>query len=258
MRILTSLVVATAACSTTKAPIDDDFTDLASLDTKSDSFSYRMKIVGSLDYDQTSDAIKYTSSPRYRAVKFSGQQGDRVDAWVRSSNGGDAVAWVLDNSFRVLGSNDDADETTFDAHVAIALPASSSSTHYVVFRDYAMASAKFTVELSLPYELGCVHDDDCTAVPLGGCCPDGTLFAVNSSSVDAYAAASVCTAPEQACPQHRILDTRVAECNANACGLVAIADIACGAHSVNSHGCPDGYTCNAPGTDAAGHCVVAE
>lgn len=214
-----------------------------------------MKVVGSLDYGQTSDTIKYTSSPRYRAVKFAGKQGDVVDVWVRSPNG-DAVAWVLDNGFHTLGSNDDADETTFDSHISLTLPASNSDTHYVVFREYETASAKFTVELSQPYDLTCVHDDDCAAVVQGGCCPDGTLFAVNTSSIDDYAQATVCTAPPQACPQHHVLDTRVAECNANKCGMVKIEDIACGAHSVNSHSCPDGYTCNAPGTDAAGHCVA--
>lgn len=260
MRILTSLLLASAACSTTKTPTTDDFSDLSTLDTKSDAFSYRMKIVASLDYGQTSAAISYTKSPLYRAVKFSGHGGDAIDVWVRSSNGGDSVAWVLDNSFHVVGSNDDADDSTLDSHISITLPASTSDTHYVVIRDYAKLAAKFTIDLAGPsdaYSLACVHDDDCVAVSAGGCCPDGTLFAVNTSTTDEYATATECTNPPQLCPQHKVFDNRVAECsNAGACQLVKPEDIACGAHSVNSHSCPDGYTCNAPGTDAAGHCIA--
>lgn len=263
MRILTSLIATSLlACAPGKAPVDDDFSDIAALDTKSDAFSYRMKIVASLDYGKTSDAVHYTKTPRYRAVKFAGKTGDAIDVWVRSADSGDSVAWVLDNSFRVLGVNDDADDTTFDSHLHLTLPASTSATHYIVFRDYAMVAASFTVELAGPpaapaYDISCHHDEDCVAVSLGGCCPDGTRFAVNTSSTDAYAAATACTNPPQLCPQHLVLDARVAECNAPAgtCEMVEIANIACGAHSTNSHGCPDGFTCNAPGTDAPGHCV---
>ncbi len=260
MRIPVSLLLASAACSTTKPPVTDDFTDLSTLDAKSDSFSSKMKIVGSLDYGQTSASISYTKTPRYRAVKFSGHQGDAIDVWVRSTNGGDSVAWVLDNKFNVLGYNDDAGDTTFDSHVELTLRASTSDTHYIVFRDYWGSAAKFKVELSGPptYDTSCQHDSDCVAVSLGGCCPDGTLFAVNASSTDAYAAATACTAPPQLCPQHMVLDARVAECNAplGTCEMVAIENIACGAHSTNSHSCPDGFACNAPGTDAPGHCIA--
>lgn len=263
MRRLTSLLplaalLATAACAG-KPTVDDDFSSFSGLDQKSDSFSYRMTIVGSLDYNAAAAAVPYTHAPRYRAVKFGGREGDAIDVWVRSADG-DAVAWVLDNRFRVLGSNDDADATTLDAHIALTLPASKSETHYIVIRDYALTDATFDVELAGPtgYSVACAHDEDCAAVSIGGCCPDGTLVAVNTSSVDDYATATACTIPQHACPEHIHLDTRVAECDAPAgvCGMVEIADIACGAHSTNSHGCPVGYTCNAPGTDAAGHCVA--
>src|SRR5438874_5346020 len=100
-----------AACTQSKTPVDDDFSSFAGQDEKSDAFSYRMKIVGSLDYGQTSSSIRYTRTPRYRAVKFGGNAGDQIDVAVRSDDGGDAVAWVLDHSFHVLGSNDDADDT---------------------------------------------------------------------------------------------------------------------------------------------------
>src|SRR5258706_7830236 len=114
-------------CATQKVAVDDDFSDLYGQDEKSDAFSYRMKIVGSLDYGATSASVKYTSSPRYRAIKFAGNAHDKVDVWVRSTDGGDAVAWVLDNGFHVLATNDDADANTFDSHVSLLLPANASA-----------------------------------------------------------------------------------------------------------------------------------
>src|SRR5206468_4203302 len=105
------------------------------------------------DYGDSSDSLRYTRSPRYRAYKFGGYEGDRVDVWVRSHDGGDAVTWVLDNRFNVLASNDDADDKTYDSHVVATLPASDSITHYVVYRDYALSPAHFAVELAVqPYD----------------------------------------------------------------------------------------------------------
>src|SRR5258708_31891851 len=119
MRIQLAYFVFVVACAQQKAAVDDSFTSLDGVDQKSDAFSYRMKIVGSLDYGATSASVKYTSSPRYRAIKFAGNAHDKVDVWVRSTDGGDAVAWLLDNSFHVLASNDDADTTTFDSHISL-------------------------------------------------------------------------------------------------------------------------------------------
>src|SRR5512146_2024866 len=110
MKILACSFLLVAACAS-KAPVDDDFSSFAGQDEKADSFSTRMKIVGSLDYGQTGASVRYTSSPRYRTYKFAGHAGDQVDVWVRSTHG-DAVAWVLDNDFAIVGSNDDADDTT--------------------------------------------------------------------------------------------------------------------------------------------------
>src|SRR5260221_7633930 len=109
MRIQLAYFVFVVACAQQKAAVDDSFTSLDGVDQKSDAFSYRMKIVGSLDYGANSSSVKYTSTPRYRAFKFSGRQYDNVDVWVKSTDGGDAVAWVLDNGFHVLATNDHAD-----------------------------------------------------------------------------------------------------------------------------------------------------
>ena len=220
MRILFVSLVTVAACVPTKAPVADDFSDLAGADVKSDSFSYRMKIAGSLAYGET-QTVAYTKNPRYRAVKFAGNAGDQLDVWVRSSDG-DAVAWVLDNAFHVLASNDDADDTTLDAHLGLTLPASPSATHYVVFRDYQLASSHFTVAVEGAAPTTCQLDTDCSA----------TQVAAGS----------------------------VAECSSDthACASVAIADIHCGGFIMHAHQCPDGYVCQVgpPNPDAPGHCVV--
>src|SRR5689334_4393096 len=126
--------VALAACG--KAPVDDSFEDLAGLDQKSDSFSYRMKVLGSLAYGSGKTAL-YTSTPRYRAFTFTAAADDSVSAWVTSTQG-DAVAWLLDSAFNVITSNDDADSTTTNSHLVAHL--GKAGTYYIVFRDYYLAS----------------------------------------------------------------------------------------------------------------------
>ena len=207
-----------AACAQQpKTAVTDDF---VGLDAKADSFSYRMKIVGSLDYGQTSASTRYTKTPRYRAFKFGGSAGDAVDVWVRSTDGGDAVAWVLDNDFRVLASNDDADDTTLDAHVSVTLPANASITHYVVFRDYWTDTSHFTVALA-PVGAACEVDADC------------------APSADA---------------------SEVAECNfaTNHCEMVAPTAIHCGGFIARVHECPAGYMCQLQVShpDVGGSCVA--
>lgn len=242
-------VLLATACAQPKAPVSEDFSDLAGQDEKADAFSYRMKIVGSLGYGQTSAAIHYTSAPRFRAVKFGGSPGDQVDVRVHSTSG-DAVAWVLDNSFHILGLNDDADDSTLDSHVALTLPANPSVTHYIVFRDYDLAAHTFTVTLGggapMTYDTSCTTDEDCTAVPTGGCCVDGTLTAVNVNATDAYVAATTCTAvPRPLCPQHELNDTRVSECDGATghCTMIAPQDIHCGGFINHPHTCPAGFEC---------------
>jgi hypothetical protein len=261
-----SFVLAVAAgvgaCADQKTAADDDFSSFAGMDEKSDSFSYRMKIVGSLDFGATSDVVHYTKTPRYRAFKFSGHEHDDVDVWVKSSNGGDAVAWVLDNSFKVLGSNDDANAHTSDAHITLKLPANASDTHYIVFRDYDGHNADFTVELGggQAYDTSCASDSDCVAVSAGGCCPNGWHDAVNVGSVDAHAEATACTiTPHPICPLAVIWDNRVAQCNqgTHQCEMVKPEDIRCGGFVMHPHSCPTNYTCkytNVP--DVPGTCTA--
>ncbi|MDB4958381.1 MAG: hypothetical protein JWO36_5950 [Myxococcales bacterium] len=223
MRIYLASILVLAACAQQKTTLTDDFSDLSGQDEKSDSFSYRMKIVGSLDYGQTSSSVHYTKTPRYRAMKFGGHAGDKVDLWVRSSNGGDAVAWVLDNTFHTLASNDDADANTVDSHISLTLPASPSITHYVVFRDYDLLTSNYTIALTgAAAGPSCNLDSDCIGIA--------------------------------------IADGKVTECNnaTKTCERIDIAAVHCGGFIMNSHACPTGYVCQVlPGNpDVGGHCAA--
>lgn len=213
------------ACTSSKAPVEEDFSALVEQDEKSDAFSYRMKVVGTLQYGQVSSAFRYTKTPRFRAIRFDGAEGDQVDVWVRSEDG-DPVAWILDGSFRVLGSNDDADATTLDSHIVLTLPAASSPRHWIVVRDYDIAPAWFTVELA------------------GG-----------------SASGPSCTLDTECGSGAGVVNGRIGQCNNNThrCETVVVAGMMCeGFLPPNPHHCPAGYTCEMPPLtlDAPGVCVA--
>ena len=108
-----------------------------------------MKLLGSLASGQPSDSVSYTTPPKYRGFSFIGHVGEQADVWVRSDDG-DAVAWVVDNSFNRLAQNDDADSTSLDAHITLKLPANSPETsqkYYIIFTEYSGNAAHFTVEV---------------------------------------------------------------------------------------------------------------
>ncbi len=243
--ILSSLIA--VGCSTEKPDANDDFSSLDGVDQKADSFSTHMKIVGSLDYGQTSDAVAYAKSPRYRTFKFAGNEGDQIDVWVRSADG-DALAWVLDNHWHIVGKNDDAAAAdTLDAHIQVTLGKSDSATHYIVFRDYDWQKAHFTVELNGGNAmLTCQTDADCVAIYQPACCPDGRKVAVGKGHEQAYDDAHACTQPPQTCPLAIILDQRVAQCDndSHQCVMMDGADIRCGGFTRNPHACPDNFECH--------------
>ena len=140
-KILIGLLLVTG-CSG-KPEATDDFSDLASQDVKSDYFSSRLKLLGEATDGAT---VRYTKSPSFRGWSFNAPAGATVDAWVRSSTG-DAVAWLLTANFRVIAKNDDADDSTFDSHLATTLKAGGK--YYLVFRDYEYASRTFRLGFAL-------------------------------------------------------------------------------------------------------------
>jgi hypothetical protein len=163
---------------------------------------------------------KYTNATRYSAYTFYADEGDDIDVWVRGEKGtdDDAVAWVIDAKDRTLGYNDDADTTTVDAHVtATAKTAGTKAKYRVVFRDYYLSRAVFTVSVHVkPGLTKCTVDADCVKTKVG-CC-GVTYTAVNASRVDDVS----CKPPYPPCAPPRDLppDLRVATCDAGTCKLV--------------------------------------
>jgi hypothetical protein len=255
--ILSSLIA--VGCSTEKPVPTDEFSSLDGVDEKADAFSTHMKLLGQLAYGKVSDDVTYSKSPKYRAFKFFGKEGDKVDLWVRSGDG-DAVAWLLDGHFHVVATNDDAAPDTFDAHIETTLPASSLKTHYIVFREYGYAKATFSVQLDGGDPIfACQVDADCVAVPEAACCPTGRKIAVASGEEEAYADANACHEPPHVCNKAVILDQRVAECDASTkqCVMIAPEDIRCQGFTRNPHFCPDGFTCKVNQIpDIPGTCVA--
>jgi hypothetical protein len=104
----------------------------------------------------------------------------------------------------------------------------------------------------------CNVDDDCVAVPRGGCCSNGWKEAVNKHHTKAYENATKCKNPQQICPMFVVLDQRVAQCDTGTkqCKMVDIGDIACGGFTANPHECPAGYSCDTTGVtpDLPGTC----
>jgi len=107
----------------------------------------------------------------------------------------------------------------------------------------------------------CADDSDCVAVPRVGCCREGWMEAVNRQEADAYEASYTCPEPRPICPQIRVIDSRVPECDrsSHACTMVPVDRIQCGGFVRNPHRCPSGYVCEleAGVPDVAGACVSA-
>lgn len=114
-------------------------------------------------------------------------------------------------------------------------------------------------ELRLAKYNRCKTDADCVAVPTPACCPNGLKTAVNETKVASFEKDNACKVHNQACPQFVILETRVAECNADTkkCEMIKPEDVKCGGFTMNSHHCADGYSCDHTGInpDMPGKCM---
>jgi hypothetical protein len=133
-----------------KPEATDSFVDLDGLDQKSDAFSSRMKVMGTMIPGQTSASVRYSKSPSYRAFQLNAKGPAQISITVRSTDGGDALTWLLSSHYRVLAKNDDADASTLDSHIVYDLPA-GGATYWVVFRDYNWSRHGFVVEVA-PYK----------------------------------------------------------------------------------------------------------
>lgn len=107
----------------------------------------------------------------------------------------------------------------------------------------------------------CAGDSDCVAVLRVGCCHEGWMEAVNRRRAEAYEASFTCPEPRPICPQIRIIDGRVPECDqaSHQCTMVPVDRIECGGFVQNPHSCPTGYVCEleAGAPDVPGACTPA-
>jgi hypothetical protein len=260
--ILCALLAASAACTGAEKSIPtDDFAELAAAgaDEKSDSFSKNMRVVASMAWNQTSDAIAYTRTPKYRVVKLSANLGDHLDAWIRSTDGGDAVAWLLDSSFHILVKNDDGADDTLDSHLVFDFGPAKSTTYYIALRDYSLGKATFTVEVDGgPLLKECNTDADCVRVTTSCCGLNNEWDSVLQGDETEFHALLACPS-HQLCPHIVIPDNHaMAECNATThlCEPVLPKNISCGGFVVNPHACPESFDCVlSAGPDRPGTCA---
>jgi hypothetical protein len=260
-----SLLVLSAVVLPACSSADPAGEKVEATDESSAAFSVRdTKIVGSLDFGETSASTSYTATPRYRAFKFAGNAGDDVEVWVKSQSG-DPVTWILDNDWHTIAKNDDASASDTNSHVKVKLPANASITHYIVVRDYDQAPMTFKVELkggAADFVSGCNVDADCVKADKA-CCSNYGSTAIRAGKEAAFKASLHCATPTF-CPLFVTKqDFAMPECNGSThkCELVKPADIKCGGFIAPAfqHQCPAGYNCNhiGPGLhpDAGGKCV---
>lgn len=99
--------------------------------------------------DGETKTSNYRNPPRYRAYGFTANAGDEITVNVKSIDG-DAMGWITTSGYTVLAANDDASASTLDSKVVYTVPdGTATKTYRVVFRDYDLLDATFTVKLAI-------------------------------------------------------------------------------------------------------------
>lgn len=145
--IFAGLVVAFASlagCSTESSGKESD--DVGSIESELKLSGTRY--LGKLSNGETRTGYYY-NPPRYRSFGFDAKGGDEITVDIKSAEG-DAVGYVTDSYYTVLAYNDDADSTTLDSKVKLKVPAGQAAKSFrIVFRDYDLLDATFTIKLSI-------------------------------------------------------------------------------------------------------------
>jgi hypothetical protein len=99
-----------------------------------------VQVLGNLDYGQTSDSVKCSTNPHYRAFVFSAYGGESVDVTVKSADR-KAFVSIADSSLALVASG--------ATHLSVRLPYRGPDIEvwYIVFRDFDNRPARFTVQL---------------------------------------------------------------------------------------------------------------
>jgi hypothetical protein len=142
---LVSGLVAVAGCSSSSpAPAEKDSVD---------SYESELRLAGPRYVGQIANGETktnyYYNPPKYRAFGFTAKGGEQITVDVKSAEG-DAMGWITTTSYDALAANDDASSRTLDAKVTYKVPAGTPSKAYrIVFRDYDLLDATFTVKLTI-------------------------------------------------------------------------------------------------------------
>ena len=151
-RLLLALVClglpSVVAC--TNAPAAGD--DIAVADGESELRALASnEVIGPIAFNATA-TVNHTGTPRYRAYSFSVTAGDKLDIWVRSATT-DTHAWLVDESFRTIKFNNDAngsnegedDADTTDSN--IKYEATKTGKYFIVFRGQLNVAANISVRV---------------------------------------------------------------------------------------------------------------
>ena len=100
-----------------------------------------VKVLGALDYGQTSGSVNSSTSPRYCAFVFSGYGGEGVEATVMGTDRKAFVA-IADSSLIQIASG--------ATHLSVRLPYRGPDLEvwYIVFRNLDNRPARFTVHVT--------------------------------------------------------------------------------------------------------------
>jgi len=144
--VVAAAVVGLAAvgCSSSSGSKEEESVDSAQNELKLYGTRYLGKI-----YSGESRTGTYDNPPRYRSYGFDAKGGDEITIDVKSVYG-DAVTFLSNSTYNVLTQNDDANANTLDSHIFYKLAAGKPLASYrIVFRDYDLLDATFTVKLSI-------------------------------------------------------------------------------------------------------------
>ena len=109
------------ACSA-NAPTDPSGKEGDDAVQESDLSGGSPKYLGQIAPGETK-TTSYTDPPLYRAYGFTATGGDKITIDVKSTDYGDAMAWLTTTSWKSIAANDDASAKTLDSHIEYTIPA---------------------------------------------------------------------------------------------------------------------------------------
>ena len=186
-----------------------------------------VKVVGPIEYGQSSALVRYTGKPKFSAFRFNARPGDQLDVTVNAKRGR-YEAYLTDDSYRKLAGG----EQHFTARIALD---SKASTYYILVAEKGGVAGTFTLDLERPAKaaepaaphdadaspssphaadyLYCENNSQCVAVDRAGCCHNGWKDAVNKDRIAEYQQANACKDRHTLCAMYMVHDDRVAVCD---------------------------------------------